>query len=327
MRPDLEARIQATNKPVRYYAEVIDDKTAEQFADCIGQPSVIQGALMPDTHAGYVAPIGSVLLTEGTIFPSFVGYDIGCGMCEAKLDIKTSELNMHQLEQVKEEILKRVPIGFNRHKKNQPLTRDLRDMPMADFAKQVLKEQGGTQIGTLGGGNHFLEMGETNDGYLSIVIHSGSRGVGHKIATNHMKLAAIANTDKQRYAVDFDTKNANWKAKLMTTKPSKQLDQMQDKYDKAKEEFIYRRVRARVDNIEDAYALDVTSKEGKDYINDMNMCLQFALDNRKMMIDTKNEYLHLFQDSVYLYLLLSYVFYVQYFYHCIQKYHRNIVCQ
>lgn len=279
MRLDILARIQATNKPFKLYTDVIEDEALTQFADCMEQPSVVQGALMPDTHAGYVAPIGSVLKTKDTIFCSFVGYDIGCGMSEALLDLKASDISVEQLEQIKDEILKRVPIGFSRHKRNQLVPRDIKDMPMTDFAKQVLQDQGGSQIGTLGGGNHFLEVGTNKDGFLSIVIHSGSRGVGHKIATHHMRIAAVQNTNRKRYEDEFDTKNIKWFEAVLgnTTK-------MTD-YSKAKEEFVYRRVRARVDNIEGAYPLDVNTPEGQDYINDMNMALEFALANRKMMID------------------------------------------
>jgi tRNA-splicing ligase RtcB len=274
MRPDITARIAATQKPYKLYTDIIEDEALIQFAECMEQPSVIQGALMPDTHTGYVAPIGSVLATKGTIFPSFVGYDIGCGMSEAMMDVKATEVTVEQLEKIKEEILKRVPIGFTRHKKQQSVPKEILKMPMTDYAKKVFKDQAGSQIGTLGGGNHFLEIGRTNDGHLSVVIHSGSRGVGHKIATHHMKQAAIENTDKTRYEKEFDEKNKEW---FDSGKAAIQ-------YAVNKKEFVYRRVRARVDNIEDGYPLDVTTKAGQDYINDMNAALEFALANRKTMI-------------------------------------------
>jgi tRNA-splicing ligase RtcB len=287
MRPDITARIDATNKPYKLYTDVIEDSALVQFAECLEQPSVVQGALMPDTHTGYVAPIGSVLATEGTIFPSFVGYDIGCGMSEAMMDVKATEVTVDQLEKIKEEILKRVPIGFTRHKKQQPVPKEILKMPMTDYAKKVFKEQGGSQIGTLGGGNHFLEIGRTNDGHLSVVIHSGSRGVGHKIATHHMKQAAIENTDQERYIKEFNEnpKNVAWYNSFKNGRVDSEGYKIQlKKFNEAREEFVYRRVRARVDNIEDGYPLDVTTKAGQDYINDMNAALEFALANRKTMI-------------------------------------------
>jgi len=279
MRPDILARVNATNKPFKIYTDYVEDKALEQFAECMELPSVVQGALMPDTHAGYVAPIGSVLKTEGTIFPSFVGYDIGCGMSECMLDIKADSLKSGQLEAIKDATLKRIPIGFKRHNKKQPVPRAITDMSMSGFAKDVLRDQGATQIGTLGGGNHFLEIGTTNDGNLSIVVHSGSRGIGHKIATHHMKAAAIQNTDEARYVNEFQEKNKDWYKACHEGRSS------QGKFKEAQEEFVYRRVRARVDNIEDGYPLDVNSIEGKAYIDDMNMALDFALANREAMIN------------------------------------------
>jgi len=280
MRHDLLKRIEATKKPFKLYTDIIEDGALTQFAECMEQPSVVQGALMPDTHSGYVAPIGSVLKTKETIFPSFIGYDIGCGMSSITLNVKADSLSILQLEHIKNEILKTIPIGFTRQNKKQNLTKQLKSMPMSDFVKDILLNQGRVQLGTLGGGNHFLEVGKTiNEGLLAIVIHSGSRGVGHKIATHYMKEAAIINTDKNRYAVEFDVKNVAWGFKAMTS------SNIQENYNKAKKEFVYRRVRARVDNIEGAYPLDTSTPLGQAYINDMNMALEFALENRKLMIN------------------------------------------
>lgn len=278
--------LNSIGKPYKIYAELLEDSALEQFIACIQQPSVIQGALMPDCHTGYVAPIGSVLKTEDTIFPSFVGYDIGCGMSECKLDILTEDITKDQLMSTRDEILKRIPIGFKRRSTAQPLQKSLLTMPMTDYAKQVLIAQGGTQIGTLGGGNHFLEIGTTNTGHLSIVVHSGSRGVGHKIATHHMKIAASVAVDQEQLATDFDIKNRAW----YTSITEAVVNQSQNKpsiatYNLAKEKFISKRIQAYLKDIERAYPLGTQSLEGINYINDMNMALQFALDNREYMIE------------------------------------------
>ena len=292
MRSDLLARVQSTNKPFKIYADYVEDGAMEQFTDCMEQPSVTQGALMPDTHGGYVAPIGSVLATKGTIFPSFVGYDIGCGMSSIRTSVHKDEVSKEQLEAIKNQILKDIPIGFNRHQKHRYIPKNVMDIPMTAFAKLVLANTGIYQLGTLGGGNHFLEAGYDNDGFINFVVHSGSRGVGHKIATYYMKEAAIPSVDEKKYEEEFHTKNIKWKEALKATKASASTDKKQYDYDKACKEFVYRRTRARVDNIEDAYPLDVTSQIGKDYINDMNMALEFALANRKQMIDKSVEALN-----------------------------------
>ena len=287
MRPDLQAKLDSIGIPYKIYADVVDDATAEQFIHGIQAKGVVQAALMPDCHAGYVVPIGSVYKVEGYIYSSFVGYDIGCGMSECKLDVSVDDITRDQLVAIKNQILRDVPIGFSRHKnlpKKPPMAiTGLTKLPMTNFAKEVLQDQGQAQLGTLGGGNHFLELGRCDDGKLSIVIHSGSRGVGHKIATHYMKKAAIANVDELRYKKEFDEKNKDWWNAISGNKQPK--EQKLNDYEKAKKEFVYRRVRARVDNIEDAYPIKVHTPLGKDYINDMNMCLEFALANRKAMID------------------------------------------
>ena len=120
--------------------------------------------------------------------------------------------------------------------------------------------------------NHFIEIGTNREGYLVIVIHSGSRGVGHKIAEYYMKQAAVEDVDKERYEQEFVEKN-KWK------------DKNPEGWEKAKEEFVYRRTRARLNtNIEGHYGFDINSEIGKAYINDLNEALQFALDNRERML-------------------------------------------
>lgn len=286
MREDLISRIDATNKKYTLFTDVIEDEALKQFAECLEQESVVEGALMPDTHSGYVAPIGSVILTKNTIFPSFVGYDIGCGMCAVTLDLKADSLTAEQLVQIKNEILSNIPIGFERNKRPIKLPSNIDKMPMTDTAKKIFKDQGSSQLGTLGGGNHFIELGVSDkSGHLVIVIHSGSRGVGHKLATHHMRLAAIECTDQDRYAKEFDEKNKDWYNKIVTNtinQTSKNGPKLSE-YNLAKEEFVYRRVRARVENIEDAYCFNVNSDKGIDYINDMNAALEFAIANRGVM--------------------------------------------
>ena len=297
MREDVLYRIQATNKPFKIFTDYVEDDAMIQFAECMEQPSVTRGAVMPDAHAGYVLNIGGVIETKDTIFPSFVGYDIGCGVSECMLDIKADDVTKEQFQVIKDEILKAIPIGFERNKgisKKIPLGyAKIINMPMTQFAQEVLQKQGLSQLGTLGGGNHFLEIGKSEEtGNLSIVIHSGSRGVGHKIATHYMKEAAIANTDEQRYKREFDNnpKSKAWMKSIEAKSPgpriaTKEMSKELRKYYEVRDEFVYRRVRARVDNIEGAYPLDIHSQIGKDYINDMNMTLEYALENRKVMIE------------------------------------------
>ena len=255
------------NKPYKTWLETLEEGALLQFTEAMSQPSVIQGALMPDAHSGYTLPIGAVIKTENTVFPSYVGFDIGCGLAAAKLDITPDELD---LETLRDGIIQNIPVGANKHKKAQKYNLSGKHTDVADKA---FESSGQYQLGTLGGGNHFIEVGTGNDGKVWIVIHSGSRGFGYKIAEYYMREAAVDNTDEQRYINEFK-RNNDWE------------HHSPEKYKKAQKEFIYRRVRARLStNIEGHYSFDISSQRGIEYLNDMNVALDYALENRKRMID------------------------------------------
>lgn len=256
----------------KIYAEILEQEALNQFYEAIKSPGVVQAALMPDSHSGYSLPIGAVVKTKEYVYPAWVGYDIGCGMCAVKTDI-IADLDNNTLLKIKEKIIEKIPLGINKHKKAQKFKLDL---PHTAVADKLMRDIGLYQCGTLGGGNHFLELGRDSDNFLNIVIHSGSRGFGKKIAEHYMKLAAIKNSDEDRYTQEFEEKH----------KFSKFKEKNPEKYEKDKQEFIYRRVRARLNtNIEGHYGFHIDSDDGKDYINDLNYALEFALINRKMMID------------------------------------------
>ena len=77
---------------MKIYALNLENEALEQFKNCLSDESCIDGALMPDAHTGYTLPIGGVMLNKSKIFPSYVGYDIGCGMCAVKTDLKKSDI-------------------------------------------------------------------------------------------------------------------------------------------------------------------------------------------------------------------------------------------
>jgi len=192
-------------KEIYNYALNPGKETMSQFENCYNQPFVVKAALMPDAHSGYVAPIGSVLITKEYIVPSWVGYDIGCGMTAVKLtnkDIlkKINENSMKIYNQVKNN----VPMGLgkiNNSGKISPEAEKQFQLLVQKFKqgahnKNILNfiESGKAlqYLGSLGHGNHFIEISyDKNDAW--IVVHSGSRGVGHKIATEYMKKSAGKN--------------------------------------------------------------------------------------------------------------------------------------
>ena len=121
----------------KIYAEVLEEAALNQFKEAMALECNVQGALMPDAHTGYTLPIGAVIKSKDMVFPAYVGYDIGCGVCAAKLNIKKADVN---LERLKAYILKNIPLGFNIHKTNQSV--DIDTSVLSEFATKKLQEKG-----------------------------------------------------------------------------------------------------------------------------------------------------------------------------------------
>ena len=151
--------------------------------------------MMPDGHGGYGAPIGSVLAAKGVVVPNFVGVDIGCGMCAVKTNI--CDYSKEDLTGIMSGIRIVVPIGFSHHDKahEEWMPKSILDNDYISPNTVVFKELGSAckQIGTLGGGNHFIEIQKGDDGFIWIMIHSGSRNLGFKVANHYNKLAIEMN--------------------------------------------------------------------------------------------------------------------------------------
>lgn len=177
-------------KPIKIYADVLEDGVMDQFNSAVQLDCVMQAALMPDAHVGYSLPIGAVVATDSVIFPSWVGYDIGCGMSAAHLDMKRNELHTNG-HKIFDRIYDRVPVGFNHYDKARVGSDCFLEMNHSDrFTKVWNDKRAGSQLGTLGGGNHFIEIGYDEWDDVWVIVHSGSRGLGHGIATEYMKLAS-----------------------------------------------------------------------------------------------------------------------------------------
>lgn len=207
-----------------FLKEMTDHLAYKQFDKCCEHPAFRKGALMPDAHGGYDAPIGSVIALKNWVVPSWVGYDIGCGMCAVQLDIKKEAL--HSLKALHSVLHEYVPCGEHAHATdrlfNLEINRDSEAIKLA-FEKRKVEQQ----FGTLGSGNHFLELGLDSKERAWIVIHSGSRGFGHEVATYWMR------EQKEHDNIGFY----------------------------------------------------LSSKKGQAYLHDLYICLRYALENRKTMID------------------------------------------
>ena len=143
--------------------------------------------LMPDTHEGYGMPIGGVAALDGAICPNMVGVDIGCGMLAVKTSL--TDISVDDLKSILGLIRKTIPVGFNHHKEKQYheifSNFHWEDTTVCD--KEYNNAQ--YQIGTLGGGNHFIEIQKGDDGHIWFMIHSGSRNLGKKVADYYINMA------------------------------------------------------------------------------------------------------------------------------------------
>jgi len=175
-------------KPTKIYAEVLEDTALEQFNSAMAEDYAVRGALMPDAHTGYSLPIGAVVATEDHILPSWVGYDIGCGMCALSTTFDPVGVRLYAQE-IFNKIYEAIPTGPKNN--SSPTESSLNPDDLSDIGREVFDKRGGFfALGSLGGGNHFIEIGEDQDHKIWIVIHSGSRGPGHGIAGAYMRLAS-----------------------------------------------------------------------------------------------------------------------------------------
>lgn len=194
-----------TNKPYKIFAEVLEQGALDQFQSAMNCEFATRGALMPDAHQGYSLPIGAVVETEGVIVPAWVGYDIGCGMCAMKTDFDSSEIRGKSKE-IFEEIYKRIPVGFNHNQK--PSLWDYSEYEISDATTSIFAKNGLNQLCSLGGGNHFIEIGEDAENKIWIIIHSGSRGIGHAVASHYMRIASGDGKAREgHYGLQADSQN------------------------------------------------------------------------------------------------------------------------
>lgn len=168
-------------KPIKLWLDEIEDGALDQAKNLANLPFTFKHvAIMPDAHQGYGMPIGGVLATKGVIIPNAVGVDIGCGMCAVRMPITITKPDLlNAIGKIK----KVIPVGFHRHEKKHEWD-GFNDAPDIPIIQQEI-ESAHYQLGTLGGGNHFIEIQKGSDNHIWIMIHSGSRNFGLKIANEY----------------------------------------------------------------------------------------------------------------------------------------------
>lgn len=279
--PIMNELLKRTGKPFKVYAEFLEHEAQMQFLRALEDEDTVKGALMPDCHTGYSLPIGGVIAMKDKVSPAFVGFDIGCGMATLKTPFYKDEL-IEYCDDIFNAIYDIVPVGRNWHSKSQKNSR-LDHLEKTDFADKIYRHEGKKQLGTLGGGNHFIELGSDENNYIWITVHSGSRNVGKKLAEHYMLKAykeTVMVTLPEELAEEFEKRNVNFKKYKPEEFELKKVQYIKKQYNKRMPNV------KTLDSIDKVCKLDINGQEGKDYIKDLNFALEFALENRKHMIAT-----------------------------------------
>ncbi len=236
------------NRPVKTWATLVENSAMRQIENLTTLPFLYHHlAIMPDVHAGMGMPIGGVLACDGAIIPNAVGVDIGCGMCAVKTNWKASTISQDVLrKKIMNGIRKRIPLGMDHHEEAQearflPQGHEIEKMTIVKNRQQSILHE----VGTLGGGNHFIELQKDEDDTLWIMLHSGSRNLGARVGAYYNEMAKML--------------NARW---YSVVSPDINL----------------------------AF-LPQGSQEFTMYLKEMEYCVDFALCNRKLMMDRIEEVL------------------------------------
>jgi tRNA-splicing ligase RtcB len=176
------------------WASVLEDNTRQQAERCAAMPFVFPHvALMPDAHLGKGATVGSVIPTDRAIIPAAVGVDIGCGMIAVRTSFTGDDLLASDLRSLREAIEAVVPLSAGVYNKTLTTTAAARTAELEESAEVDYTTFAGNwrlHLGTLGSGNHFIEVSLDEEQRVWLFLHSGSRGIGNKIAQRHIGVAA-----------------------------------------------------------------------------------------------------------------------------------------
>ena len=233
--------IELNNVPVKIWAKGVDPHAMKEIINLSTLPFVFHHlAFMPDLHGGKGMPIGGVMATKGVVIPNAVGVDIGCGMCAVKTSLRAEDIPSEVLrKQILRGIRNQIPLGFDHHKNAQedsfmPQGFDVDKLTVVSRQYKSATKQ----VGTLGGGNHFIELQKDTEGTLWVMIHSGSRNLGAQVGNYYNEKAKVLN--KRWFSV--------------------------------------------VDPAIDMAFLPIQSDEAHAYWDEMLYCVEFALCNRRLMM-------------------------------------------
>ncbi|UBU12278.1 RtcB family protein [Nonomuraea gerenzanensis] len=193
--------VTGTRRPLRMWAEpeTVEPQAMQQLRNVANLEWVHGVAVMPDVHHGKGATVGSVIAMRDAVSPAAVGVDIGCGMTAVKTSYQAAQLP-DNLAYLRRRLEQAVPVGFGHHKLpvDPAKVQGVKQAGWAEFWKgfeelapavMARRERAEVQMGTLGGGNHFLEVCADDEGWVWVVLHSGSRNIGKELAEHHIGVA------------------------------------------------------------------------------------------------------------------------------------------
>lgn len=184
--------------PIKSWCGDVEEIAMAQASDLARHPAVFRHvSLMPDCHPGYGMPIGGVIACEDAVIPNAVGVDIGCGMGAVQTTVSASEATRERLREAVTLVKEQVPCGEGKaHRKAQSwegFAENIDDYRERDWFSDHVKDLASRNLGTLGGGNHFIEIQKGDDGLVWLMIHSGSRHLGNVIARFYHALSLELN--------------------------------------------------------------------------------------------------------------------------------------
>lgn len=181
--------ISDTKKPIKMWLNDIEPAAEEQLRRLGNLPFIYKHvAVMPDAHHGRGSTVGTVIATKGAIIPAAVGVDIGCGMYAVRLPFRVDALE--RIDELRSSIERSIPVGFRQNRNVSDATgKRFMSLGQTERTKTSLSGNALSQLGSLGGGNHFIELCMDGDGYVWVMLHSGSRNVGKRLADYHISRA------------------------------------------------------------------------------------------------------------------------------------------
>lgn len=255
----------------KVFTDNIDNGTVGQLIALMNQSSVAgsQIRIMPDNHQGKGCVIGTTMTISDKVIPNLVGVDIGCGMAVAEL--KETRIDLPKLDSV---INKKVPSGFSVRDKVHKFLRNV-DIEELYCYKNINVDRAEKSLGTLGGGNHFIEVDTNEDGQLYLVVHTGSRNLGKQVAEYYQDLAWKS------------LKNGN-KGELIKAK----IDELKAAGRQSEIEAEIAKIQSTIESVPKELAYCEGELFDK-YIHDMKITQEYAYWNREAILDTIVDEMHL----------------------------------